>query len=735
MVTESITQLLNPRSVALFGASDDSTKYGGRIMHYLGLHGYSGDIVPINSRRDVVAGRKCYAAIGDAPTVDVAVIALPAPSVPQTLRECAAAGVKACVVITAGFAEAGTEGAALQNEITAIARNAGMRLVGPNCMGLMNLRNGMALTAARVFDAKPVVAPIGLISQSGAVMLSVFNRAQDQGIGFSQIISVGNQADLEICDFFEYMIGDPETEVICLHIEGLQDGPRFRELMFRAHAASKPVVILKTGRSAQGGEVAKSHTASLAGAYPVFAAACREAGAVLVDDPDVMVLTAAMLQRYGPALGERRIAMLSSSGGFNGIVVDRMSDFGLELAQFTPATRAELKNVLPADHVDNPLDLGLIQGVTALEGTAVMARLAAADATVGLTFVPLTTSPDYERTVATIADELVKSEKPALFAVTPGSAADGVRKIIREKGIPYCDRIDDAVRLLHAYFSFTPQDSKPPIQPACNPASEAPSGYLAEPATKALLAAAGVRVTREAVVRSPQEAAAAAQAIGFPVVLKGVSDRIVHKSDAGLVRLKLQNQSAVEDAFNDVTNIMNKLDPEATSCVVAEMLQGEFELIVGVKKDPLFGPAVLVGAGGVMVDLFNDVQVALAPLSRQTARDMLLRLKVAPILSGYRGKSPLDIEAVVDTLVKVGELADSYRERLLELDINPLLVRVKGKGAVALDARSNFASARIRTATSHAAAKCGCGASGAPCCHGANAAGGTWWSAGGGSAD
>jgi acetyl-CoA synthetase (ADP-forming) len=690
MGAETIARLLQPRAVAVFGASDDPAKYGGRIMHYLGLHGYAGDIVPINSRRDVVAGRKCYAAIGDAPSVDVAVIALPAPALPQTLRECAAAGVAACVVITAGFAEAGAEGAALQDEMLTIAREAGMRLVGPNCMGLMNLRNGMALTAARVFDAKPVVAPIGLISQSGAVMLSVFNRAQDQGIGFSQIISVGNQADLEVCDFFEYMIGDTGTEVICLHIEGLQDGPRFRELMFRAHAASKPVVVLKTGRSAQGGEVAKSHTASLAGAYPVFAAACREAGAVLVDDPDVMILAAAMLQRFGPAPAVRKIAMLSPSGGFNGIVVDRMSDLGLELARFTPSTRTALARVLPADHVDNPLDLGLIQNVTALEGTAEMARRAAADASVGLTFVPLTTSPDYERTVTALADALAASGKPALFAVTPGSVADGVRKIIRDKGLPYCDRIDDAVRLLRAYFSDRPQGAAASPQARRNPPCEAPSGYLAEPATKALLALAGVRVTRETVVASAAQAAAAGQAIGFPVVLKGVSDSIVHKSDAGLVRLQLRDQRMVQDAFNDVRRIMDKLDPAATSCVVAEMAQGELELIVGVKHDPLFGPAVLVGAGGVMVDLFNDVEVALAPLSPQTARDMLGRLKVAPLLTGYRGKPPLDVEAVVDTLVKVGEFADQYRGCLLELDINPLLVRRAGEGVVALDARSNF---------------------------------------------
>lgn len=692
MGAESIDRLFQPRAVAVFGASDDLGKYGGRVMHYLALHGYAGDIVPINSRRATVAGRTCYASIGQAPKVDVAVIALPAQAVPQTLRECAQAGVSACVVISAGFAEAGEAGAALQNEIVSITRQTAMRIVGPNCMGLMNLRNGMALTAAKVFDAKPLhVAPIGLVSQSGAVMLSVFNRAQDQGIGFSQIVSVGNQSDLETCDFLEYMVTDPYTQVICLHIEGLRDGRRLRELLVRANRAGKPVVILKTGRSELGSEVAKSHTASLAGGYGVFAAACREAGAVLVDDPDVLVLVAHMLQRYGPAKG-RGIGMLSPSGGFNGIVVDRMSDHGLGLAKFNAATRAALQSVFPTDHLRNPLDLGLIQNVAALEGTAEAARLASADPDVGLTFVPLTTSPDYERTVHALAATLMASGKPALFVVTPGSVANGARKVIRDHGIPYCDRIDDAIRLLDAYFGYQPLPAATRAVEACEvvdfPFPDA--GYLDEPKTKALLSAAGVRITREMIVSSADEAVAAAQAIGFPVVLKGVSDRIVHKSDAGLVRLGLKDAAAASSAYGAVREILNRLDPAAKDCIVAEMARGELEMIVGVMNDPVFGAAVLVGAGGVLVDLFDDVQVALAPVSEATARAMVLRLRIAPLLAGYRGKPPLDLQAVVDTIVKVSRLADASGGRLQELDINPLLVCAQGRGAIALDARSSF---------------------------------------------
>src|SRR5579864_5238108 len=272
----SIAQIFGPSRVAVFGASDDRAKWGGRIMHYLSLHGFAGEVVPLNPRREFVQGRQCYARIADAPPIDVAVIAVPAVIVPSTVRDCAAAGVGCCVIISAGFSEAGAEGAALQEEIARISAETGMRLVGPNCLGLINLRNGMALTSARVLDVEKIIpGHIGLVSQSGAIMLSVYNRAHDQGIGFSQLVSVGNQADLDVCDFFEHMIGDPITKAICLHIEGLLDGRRFLQLLDQAGQAGKAVIVLKTGRSAQGEQAARSHTASLAGAYPVFAAACR----------------------------------------------------------------------------------------------------------------------------------------------------------------------------------------------------------------------------------------------------------------------------------------------------------------------------------------------------------------------------------------------------------------------------------------------------------------------------
>jgi acyl-CoA synthetase (NDP forming) len=687
----SIARIFEPRRVAVFGASDDRGKWGGRIMHYLALHGFKGEIVPLNPRRETVQGRKCYARIADAPPIDVAVIAVPAAVVPQTVRDCAAAGVGCCVIITAGFAEAGAEGTAAQEEIARISAETGMRLVGPNCLGLINLRNGMALTSARVLDVEKIIpGHIGLLSQSGALMLSVYNRAHDQGIGFSQLVSLGNQADLDICDFFEHMIADPVTQVICLHIEGLPDGRRLVELLDRAREAQKPVIVLKTGRSSEGEAAARSHTASLAGAYPVFAAACREAGAVLVDDPDVMVLTADFILRSGPSRGDG-IGIVSSSGGMNGIVADRFADHGLRLARLNDATRDALRPVMLPDHLDNPIDMGTRRQEVG-EVRDIAAQLVAAiagDPDVGLIMIPLTTTPHYEASVSALTGALRTCGKPALFVVTPGSVATGVRAIIRESGLAYCDRLDDGLRLLQAYLGYKPPRSRQLRETAArNPLPPLGSGYLSEPEAKALLAAAGLRVTRERRVRSAAEAGNAAEEIGYPVVLKGVSRTIVHKSDAGLVRLSLGDRAAVEAAFAKLFGTLKRLDPAAEECLVSEMVVDGLELILGAKRDRQFGAVVMVGAGGVLVELVKDIEVALAPLSPEAAEGMLRRLRVWPLLQGFRGQPRRDIAAVIDALVKLGQLAAALEGRLIELDVNPLLVRREGEGAVAGDARA-----------------------------------------------
>jgi acetyl-CoA synthetase (ADP-forming) len=692
----TIGRILNPGSVAVFGASDDRTKWAGRIMYYLALHGYGGDVIPINPRRDVVQGKKCYARIGDAPPVDVAIIAIPAALVPRTLRECAEAGVGCCLIISSGFAETGAEGAALQREITEISGSTGMRLIGPNCLGLINVVNGMALTSARVLEVERLYrGAIGFVTQSGAVMLSVFNRAHDAGIGFSQLVSVGNQADLEVSDFFEHMIGDPVTRVICLHVEGLRDGRRFVDLIRRARRAGKPVVALKVGRSELGERATRSHTASLAGAYPVFEAACRDAGVVLVDDPDVMVLVAHMIARFG-ALPEGAVAMLSPSGGINGIVADRLADVGVPLAVLRPETQAALGEIMLPTHLENPVDLGARRQELG-EGDAVAARavaIVAADPGVSAVLIVLTTSTNYEATARALSTAALASGKPVCTLLTPGSVADGVRAILKEIGCPYCDRIDDGIQLLRAYRGYSPGPAAPDVavtEPHPRHDLALRTGYLTEPEAKALLARYGIPVTRERVVRGRDEAVAAAEAIGFPVTLKAVTDRVVHKSDAGLVKLALGDRDAVARAWADVRRRLEALDPGSDAVVVQEMIAGELELILGAKLDPQFGPVVMVGSGGILVELLRDIQLALAPIDQTGAEALLRRLRVWPLLDGFRGRARLDVRAVADALSRLSRLAVDLGVRLGEIDVNPLIVRTESRGAVAADARAVIA--------------------------------------------
>jgi len=690
-----VGRILAPRSVGVFGASDDRGKWAGRIMYYLALHGYAGEVIPINPRRDVVQGRKCYARVADAPPIDVAIIAIPADKAVDAVRECAEAGVGSCLIITSGFAEVEGGGVDAQKTLVDIARRSGMRLVGPNCLGIINVLNGMALTSARVLEVEKLHrGAIGFVTQSGALMLSVFNRAHDAGIGFSQLVSVGNQADLELCDFLEHMIGDPDTKAICLHIEGLKDGRRFLGLLRRARLAAKPVFVLKTGRSAAGEAAARSHTASMAGAYPVFRAACRQEGAVLCDDPDTMILAADMAVRFGPCpAGD--VGIVSSSGGINGVVLDRMADFRLPVATFAAATRSALAQHMLPSHLGNPVDLGTRKqevGGGDKVGEDIL-RIVAADPSVGVVMVPLTTSPNYEATAAALARGVAACGKPGFVIVTPGSVATEVRRVIRGEGVPVCDRVDDGLRMLRAYRDVRP--------PAVSAAASAPqpalsidpprAGYLSEPEAKALLAKAGMRTAREQTVATREEAIKAADAIGYPVVLKGVSARIVHKSDAGLVKTGLADRAQVGAAYDAVAGALRRQDPDARHCLVAEMVAGGAELILGVKRDPQFGPVVMVGAGGVLVELLEDTQLALAPVDAATAEAMLRRLRVFRLLQGYRGKPPLDVAAAVDALVRLGRLAQALGDRLAELDINPLIVREAGQGAIAVDARAVIA--------------------------------------------
>jgi acyl-CoA synthetase (NDP forming) len=695
-----VERILHPRSVAVFGASDSKDKFGGRIMHFLVHHGFPGDIYPINLRRTEVLGRKAYPAIADAPTpADVAILAVPSEALVDSVSAAATAGVGCCVIISTGFAEAGDVGRARQAALVDIARRTGTRLVGPNCMGLIVPHHHLALCSSVVLDtARLRDGAIGLVSQSGALMVSIFDRAAADGIGFRHCVSLGNQVDLEICDFLEHLIDDASTEAICLYIEGLLDGPRFRRGLAAARRAGKPLLLVKTGRTEAGVKSARSHTASLAGSFDVFEAVCREEGAVIARDPDDMVRAAHFLIRHrAPRRGG--VAILSSSGGGAGIASDRVSELGVPLAEFTPATRAGLDELLLPPQAINPIDLGGRKKPEDIEIAGDVARLCFGDPGVAYGFAILTSMPFFARRTRLIGEAALAVDKPVMIALTPGAAADAPRQSLRDAGVFYFDRTEDALRVLALIAEYDGRDtaaivpSRPGGLPEAGTLAHLPEGALTEAEVKRLLEAYGVRVAREVLVAAAEAAAGAAARLGFPVALKAVSRQIVHKSDVGAVRLGLGSPEAVVAAAREMTRALERSVPAAKvdGFSVQEMVHGEAEVIVGARRDPHFGPVVMVGGGGIAVEMLRDVALAPAPVGAARARAMITCLRTAPLLTGARGRPPLDVEAVAEAVVRLSWLAVDLGPRLIDLEVNPLMVRRSGAGAVAVDGRGTLA--------------------------------------------
>jgi acyl-CoA synthetase (NDP forming) len=695
-----IERILHPHSVAVFGASDSKDKFGGRIMHFLIRHGFAGEILPINPRRADVLGRRAYPTIAAAPAPpDVAILAVPGSSLVATVREAAAAGVGCCVIISTGFAEAGDEGAARQAELVAITRASGTRLVGPNCMGLIVPHHRLALCSSVVLDTDRLVdGTIGLVSQSGALMVSIVDRAAADGIGFRYGVSLGNQVDLEICDFLEHMIADPRTEALCVYVEGLLDGARFRRSLAAARAAGKPVLVVKTGRTQAGVKSARSHTASLAGAWEVFAAVCREEGAVLARDPDDMVRAAHFLVRHrAPRRGG--VAILSSSGGGCGIASDRVSELGLPLAPLSATTRGQLGEILLPPQADNPIDLGGRKAPEEIEIAGDAARILFGDPAVSYGLAILTSMPFFARRTRLIGEAALALDKPVMITLTPGAAADAPRRALRELGHVYFDRFEDALRVLalvaehDAVRAGSPASvSRPSDLAGSSLPAAIPHGPLHQDDVARLVGAYGLRVAVVHRVATPAEAAKVAATLSGPMALKIVSPQIVHKSDVGGVRLDLASPEAVAAAAHEMATSLRRTAPGAAveGFLVQEMVRGEAEVILGIRRDPHFGPVVLVGLGGIAVEILNDVVLAPAPVAPARARAMLGELRGAPLLNGARGRPPLDVEAVAEALSRLSWLAVDLGPRLGELELNPMIVRRRGDGAVAVDGRATL---------------------------------------------
>ena len=694
-VIATLRAALNPRTVAVVGASSDTAKFGGRVMKFLVQHGYDGRIVPVNPNGTPILGVETFKDIRDAGAgIDIALLAVPGPHMHAALEQCGEAGVRCCVIITADFAELGEEGLARERELVAIARRCGMRLIGPNCLGLINPQLKLALTSSVALAHEPMPrGSIGLISQSGSMMASMISRAADCGAGFSTCVSVGNQADLEICDFIEYFIEDAATRAVCVYAEGIRDGRRFLDLAERCREAGKPLLALKAGSSDAGASIARSHTASLAGSHAAWHAACRDRGVVTLDDPEAMIDCAHFLASFR-RVERPALAVISPSGGTIAVTADRVAAAGIELAQPSDATRTAIREFVPEPRPLNPLDVGGLpreRGVSAAEEAQ---ALLSADPNVGIVLIVVATTPQLEDKVKRWGAAALATAKPTVILFTPGRLVDGARAALREIGCPYTDRLDDALRVIRAAIDYGAASARP-REPVTAPAwvagiehvvSALPRGQLTESEAKTLVRAAGIRSPDEALVTDADSAVREAKRIGYPVVLKAVSRALVHKSDAGAVKLGLRDDAAVLDAFREIAANVTAAHAKLEGCSVQAMATGGVETIVGARWDPQFGALVIVGAGGVFVEVLRDTAVALAPISPRRARELVESLRLWPLLDGARGRAKCDVDALADALVRVGWLAHALGPKLAELDLNPLLVQERG--VVALDARA-----------------------------------------------
>jgi acetyltransferase len=683
-------RFLAPRRVAFVGATEDMAKFGGRCMRLLVDFGYKGEIYPVNPKRSEIFGLKCYPSLADLPQApDHVGIVLPSASVLQALGECVSIGAPFATVFSAGFAETGTEeGKALQQRAVAIARAGGLRFMGPNCNGLVNYVDAFAFTStATIRGARRPAGDIAVASQSGgAGQVNVMWRAQEAGLDISYQVSCGNDADLDLLDYMAFMVESERTKVVLAIAERIPDGEKLRKLARRAAELDKPILMVKVGRTEAGSRMAASHTGSVTGADEVTDAALRQMGIVRVMDTNDLYETA-MLLRKGKRPNGRRAAAASISGGNLVMVADLGATVGVEFPAYSEATQAKLKKFLPGfSATSNPTDL-TAAAIGTQDAFSSVARIIADDPGIDAVVPVITFSPKAE--IQAIAAVSADSPKPVPILWTGKCSDDPALTpdvLVAEGHAVYRDAMPcmKALRAAMRYSEFRRNMARPaPQRPAGIDVDAARKlelkGTLSEAQSKKLLGLYGLPLTKEHLATSAEEAVAT----GI-VALKIQSPDIPHKTEAKAIRLGVSGD--LRQAYEEVIAAAKKYKPDARieGVLVQEMVTGGQEILIGVSRDPVFGPVLTVGLGGVYVEVFKDVAFRLPPVSRQDAKDMIDELRCSAILKGARGQAPVDIDALADCIERVSWLAVDLQDRILELDINPL--RVLPKGAKVVDA-------------------------------------------------
>ena len=689
LMKANLAAFLDPRSVAVIGASDNPHKIGGRPIHYLGRFGFRGRVFPINPNRPEIQGHKAFPDLAALPEVpQLAIVAVAGEAAVQAVDHCAAAGVEAVIVMASGFGETGEAGRVQERAMVARARQAGMRLVGPNSQGLANFGTGAVLSFSTMFlEAPPEDGPVAIVSQSGAMSVVPYGLLRGRGVGVRHTHATGNDADVTVAELARAVVEDPGVKLLLLYLESIPDAAAISAVAAAARAREVPVVALKAGRTAAGQQAARSHTGALANEDRTVDAYLRREGIWRARDvADLVNATELYLKGWRPE--GRRFVAISNSGASCVMSADRASERGMPMAPLTEGTRTALAAALPGfATVTNPIDItaALLSNSRLL--SAILPILAA-DAAVDLTLISIPVAGvgyDVEAFARDTADFARATGKPVAVAIPQASVAAPFRAAgipVFPAEVPAIDALDQ----LASHWALLRRKLPPP--PARREV-RVPAGstrFLNEAQSLELLAVHGIPVVPYRLCRSEAETRAAFRALGPRVAVKACSAEVPHKSEHGLVALGIAHEESAAAAFRAQWEKLGTMGVARDGVIVAAMAAGSRECVLGARLDPVFGPVVMLGDGGKYVEAMPDIAVLLPPFGEADALEALERLRIAPLLAGVRGEPPLDAPALARAAVRLGEIMLSAEGRIASVDLNPVLLRSRGEGLIVLDA-------------------------------------------------
>lgn len=694
----SLHRLFAPRAIAVIGASARPGKVGYETVSNLLRGGFTGPIVPVNQSGGEVLGLKVYPQLADYPeSVDLVVIAVPAAAVPEATREAVRKKAGAVVVVASGFKESGHKGRALEKELVEICAKGGLRLLGPNCLGIVNTE---AELNASFSKRLPKTGCLAVFSQSGAVCTAMMDIADTSGLGVSKAVSIGNKADITEVDVLAHLAHDEQTRVIVGYLEDISDGDSFVKAAEEA-SKHKPVVILKAGTTEAGIRAASNHTGVTAGADTAYGAAFKRAGICRADTFEALFdyATALALQ---PAPRGDRVLVISNSGGTGTMAVDAVEKAGLRVAKLNPSLADNLRSALPPQaFIDNPVDVS-----AAAEPEHYASAMEIAQAAPCIDAILVVLAPQYMNEAAATVRSIIAcmdGTVPVLAAFLGGSDLMPSRQELAAAGLPFYSSPERAAEALRAMYDYGVWRNRPARQVVRFPVNRRRVEriisrrqridrlHLGEVKAKDILKAYGFRIMEGRLTATPEEAVEIARLIGFPVALKIVSPHIVHKSDLGGVRLNVGSPQEVEDAFELMMLRTRKNAPKAfiEGVYVEKMAEKGLEVVIGMSRDPQFGPMLMFGLGGILVEIMKDVTFHLAPITEAEAVQMLKSTRSYALLEGKRGAKEVDINAIAVALQRISQLTTDFPQ-IIELDINPLIVGEMGNEPVVADARMHF---------------------------------------------